>query len=443
MAVTQDTMNKSQSLYAHAKKLMPGGTQILSKRPELFLPEQWPAYYAKAKGCEVWDLDGKKYVDMNGMGVNSCLLGYADDDVSAAVRKTLENGAMSSLNPPEEVELAEVLLALHPWARMVRYARTGGEATAVAVRIARARTGKDTVLFCGYHGWQDWYLASNLADDKSLDGHLLPGLVPNGVPRGLKGTAFPFKYNDIDGFMHLLSEHKGKIAAVVMEPIRSVQPLNGFLEKVREATRAAGIVLVFDDITAGWRLCVGGSHLLFKVYPDICVFSKAMANGHPMAAVIGTEDAMQAAQDTFISSTYWSERVGPTAALATIKKLKERDVPRHLAQTGRKVQDGWRKAAARHKLEVNAGGLDPMGWFGFKYERPLVLKTLFTQLMLERGYLAATGFTASYAHTDAHVERYLGAVDEAFAFIARAISDGAPEKHLKGPVCHAGFARLA
>jgi len=180
-------MGKSQELYRKAKKIIPGGTQLLSKRPEMFLPELWPAYYDKAKGCEVWDLDGKKYIDMSTMGVGSCILGYADDDVNKAVKSAVDRGNMCTLNAPEEVELAELLLKLHPWAEMVRYARTGGESMMIAVRIARAKSGKDTVLFCGYHGWHDWYLSSNLADEKSLDGHLLPGLNPLGVPRALKG----------------------------------------------------------------------------------------------------------------------------------------------------------------------------------------------------------------------------------------------------------------
>ncbi|MFC1709969.1 aminotransferase class III-fold pyridoxal phosphate-dependent enzyme, partial [Candidatus Omnitrophota bacterium] len=240
-------MNKGQELYRQAKKIIPGGTQLLSKRPEMFLPDLWPAYYQKAKGCHVWDLDGRKLIDMSTMGVGSCILGYADEDVNRAVINRINKANMCTLNAPEEVELAKLFIKLHPWAQKVRYARTGGEAMAIAVRIARGYSGKDLVLFCGYHGWHDWYLASNLSDVKSLDGHLLPGLRPLGVPKGLKGTSIPFAYNDTKGFLKLINKYRNKIAAVVMEPIRNHYPQKGFLETVRKISKKTGIVLIFDE----------------------------------------------------------------------------------------------------------------------------------------------------------------------------------------------------
>lgn len=435
-------MNKGQKLYKYAKKIIPGGTQLLSKRPEMFLPELWPAYYERAKGCEVWDLDGNKYVDMCLMGVGSCILGYADEDVDRAVKKTIDKGSMSTLNSPEESELAELLCRIHPWAQMARFARTGGEAMAIAVRLARAKTGKDLVLFCGYHGWHDWYLAANLADDKSLDGHLLPGLTPKGVPRSLKGTALPFSYNDTAGFLRLINSHKGSIAAVIMEPIRDRFPKGEFLETVRKTTKKLGIVLVFDEITSGWRLIPAGAHLKFGVNPDIAVFAKAMSNGYPMAAIIGNSEVMNIAQDTFISSTYWTERIGPVAALATIKKIREKNVPKYLSRIGKEVQQGWKESAKRHNLDIEVSGIYPLSHFTFRYKNPLVLKTLFTQLMLKKGFLASDSFYASYAHKDKYITAYLKASDEVFAFISRALEKGKPERYLKGPVSHSGFARL-
>ena len=217
-------MGRGQELYKRAKQLIPGGTQLLSKRPEMFLPEQWPSYYSKATGIEVWDLDGRRYLDMCYNGIGACILGAADPDVDAAVKDTIARGNMSTLNCPEEVELAELLCELHPWADRVRYARSGGEAMAVAARIARAATGREIVAFCGYHGWHDWYLAANLADEKSLDGHLLPGLEPAGVPRGLQGTALPFQYNRLDDLASLIQKNNVILAADVMEPIRSQEP---------------------------------------------------------------------------------------------------------------------------------------------------------------------------------------------------------------------------
>ena len=425
-----------------ARKLIPGGTQLLSKRPEMFLPNLWPVYYDRAKGCEVWDLDGNCYIDMSYMGIGSCILGYADEDVDNAVKAVIDKGSMATLNCPEEIQLAEVLCEIHPWAEMVRYARTGGEAMAIAVRIARARTEKDLILFCGYHGWHDWYLSANLADDKALDGHLLSGLEPKGVPRALKGTAIPFRYNETKQFLSLIDKYKGKIAAVIMEPIRNYYPKERFLETIRETTKNLGIVLVFDEVSSGWGLNIGGAHLSLGVNPDIAVFAKGMSNGYPMAAVIGRTEVMNVAQDTFISSTYWTDRIGPAAALATIKKLKEHRVPKHLMKVGREVQKGWESLARKHHLSIKVSGIYPLSHFSFEYEKPMVLKTLFTQLMLEKGYLATTAFYASYAHKAEHIEKYFQAVDECFKFISGTIEKGNPMEYLKGPICHVGFARL-
>jgi len=435
-------MNKGAILYKKAKKIIPGGTQLLSKRPEMFLPDFWPAYYDKAKECKVWDLDGNEYVDMSYMGIGACILGYADEDVNAAIKKAINKGNMCTLNCPEEVELSKLLIELHPWARMVRYARTGGEAMAIAVRIARAKTNKDTILFCGYHGWHDWYLSANLSEDEALDGHLLPGLEPKGVPRGLKGTVFPFNYNDRNAFLELIDKYKDNVGVVVMEPIRNYYPKEGFLETIREITKKLEIVLIFDEVTSGWRLNTGGAHLNFGIEPDIAVFGKAISNGYPMAAIIGKSDIMETAQDSFISSTYWTERIGPVAALATIKKLKRDIVPEYLINIGKSVQEGWKKLSEKHGLDITVSGINPLGHFSFNYDNPLVLKTLFTQLLLENGFLATNAFYASYAHKKEYVEKYLEAVDEVFNFISKAIKEGNPEKYLKGPICHAGFRRL-
>jgi len=433
--------NTGIKLWNRAKEIIPGGSQLLSKRSEMFLPEQWPSYYKKAKGVEIWDMDNNKYIDMSFMGIGACILGYSDEDVNKAVKNAVDAGSMATLNCPEEIELAEILLKLNPWAGMVRYARTGGEAMAIAVRIARAYTDKDKIVFCGYHGWHDWYLAANLADDVNLDGHLLPGLKPAGVPRGLKGTAIPFNYNRIDELENII-ERNDDVGVIVMEPIRNHEPENNFLGRVREISNKIGAILIFDEITSGWRLNIGGAHALYNVEPDIAVYGKAMSNGFPMAAVIGKKDVMEVAQDTFISSTYWAERIGPTAALASINKMKERDVPQHLIKIGKKVKDGWKSIASEQGICIEVSGIDPLGHFDFKYENPLVLKTLFTQMMLEKGFLASTAFYASFAHNEEHIESYLNATDDAFGFISKSIAEGKSEKYLKGPVCHAGFKRL-
>lgn len=431
-----------ESLYATARKRIPGGTQLLSKRPEMFLPSHWPSYYSRARGVEVWDLDGRRYVDMSHNGVGACLLGAADPDVDAAVKAAIESGTMSTLNCPEEVALAELLCVLHPWAEMVRYARTGAEAMAVAVRIARAYTKRDRVAFCGYHGWHDWYLAANLAEDHALDGHLLPGLEPLGVPRGLRGTALPFRYNHPDELTRIFSHYPGEIAAVIMEPVRDQEPEPGFLEQVREAAKDASAVLILDEITAGFRLTTGGAHLHYGVFPDIAVFAKGMSNGYAMAAVLGRANVMEAAQRSFISSTYWTERVGPAAALATIQKHKCQNVAKHLIAMGGRVQTDWREAAARAGLPLDVGGMKPLSHFNIPGEHGQAAMTLFTQMMLDRGFLASRLFYATWAHTEKNLADYRAAVEEVFATIAAALARGSVRELLKGPEAHKHFARL-
>lgn len=431
---------KSQALWSEAKRIIPGGSQLLSKRAEMHLPSHWPAYYAKAKGVKVTDIDGNVFTDMSLMGVGSCTLGYADPDVTKAVKKAIALGAMSTLNAPEEVELAKVLLALHPWARMVRFARTGGEALSIAVRIARAHSGKEKVAFCGYHGWHDWYLSSNLSSEKNLDGHLLPGLEPRGVPRVLRETALPFKYNDSKALENILK--KGGVGTVVIEPVRHQEPKNDFLQKVRKLASAYGAVLIADEVSAGFRLTLGGSHLKYNLTPDIAVFSKALGNGHPIAAVIGTAEIMKAAEVTFISSTYWTERVGPAAALAVIEKMKQKNVPKHLEHIGKEIERGWKEYAKKHDVLISTVGPYALVTFSFEYKNSQELKTLFVQEMLKRGFLAGPTVYVSLAHTMRHVKLYMRSVDEVFAIIADAIRKGDCNDRLDGPVAHSGFARL-
>lgn len=435
--------NSGQTLWHKAKRLIPGGNQLLSKRSEMFLPDGWPAYYSRAKGCEAWDLDGHKYTDMAIMGVGSCILGYADDDVNKAVKKAVDSGSMSTLNAPEEVELAELLISIHPWAQMVRYARTGGEAMAVAERIARAHTGRDIIAFCGYHGWHDWYLATNLTGKDGLSEHLLAGLQPAGVPKGLRGTVLPFHYNHIKELEAIVKKAGKNLAAIVMEPIHNVEPQNNFLRKVRRIADKTGAVLIFDEITVGFKLAYGGAHLKYKVNPDIAVFSKAMSNGYPMAAIIGTRKVMEAAQGSFISSTYWTERIGPVAALATIKKMKKAGVAKHLAAAGTAVRAGWQAAARKHGIAITLGGVLPISSFTFQYGKDSqALKTLFVQEMLERDFLATNLYFATMAHKGVHIKKYLRAVDEVFAVLKKAIETKTIYKKLKGPVAHTGFQRL-
>ncbi len=439
--ISVSTTGKGQKLWKKAKKLIPGGNQLLSKRAERFLPDLWPAYHGKGKGVEVWDLDGNKYLDMCIMGIGTLTLGYADPDVDKAVIATIKNGSMGTLNAPQEIELAELLCKIHPWAKMVRYCRTGGESMAIAARIARAYSGKDTIAFCGYHGWADWYLAANLAKKDGLDEHLLKGLAPKGVPKGLKGTIVPFRYNRFEELEAILKNNPD-VGAVIMEPVHGEKPRDDFLKKIRALTKERGILLVFDEITMGFRLTQGGAHLLYDIKPDMAIFAKGMSNGYPMAAILGTEEVMQAAQDTFISSTYWTEGIGPTAALATIKKMQRVKAQKHLARIGNLVREVWKTNAKKHSIDINMSGPPALQFFAFPGPDPAALKTLFVQEMLRRGILASDLFYASYAHTPAHVRTYARAMDEVFAILREAIDTNTVHSRLLGPVARSGFERL-
>jgi glutamate-1-semialdehyde 2,1-aminomutase len=441
-APTMGDLSKSLAMQDRGKKRIPGMTQLLSKRPDVFSLGVWPGYYSKAKGAEVWDLDGNKYVDMSIGGIGANVLGYADPDVDGAVVRAITDGSSSSLNCAEEVELADLLCEIHPWADMARYARTGGEAMAVAVRIARAHTGRDVIAFCGYHGWHDWYLAANVGTENALGEHLIPGLAPTGVPKSLKGTALPFRYNQLDELKAIVAKHKNELAAIVMEPIRNDDPVPGFLDGVRALANEAGAVLVIDEISAGFRLNSGGAHLKLGLTPDVAVFSKALGNGYPIAAVIGKGAVMDTVQKTFISSTNWTERVGPTAAIATIRKHRAQDASKHLIELGKRVQAGWTNAGQKAGLKVHAGGIYPMSHFEIEGGDSAVLNALFVQLMLERGFLASTSFYSMLAHTSEQVSLYLAAVAEAFKEIAAAQAAGDAAKRLKGKPAVSGFKRL-
>jgi len=434
------TMGSGQKLWKRAKQVIPGGNMLLSKRAEMFLPDQWPAYYSKAKGCQVWDLDGNQLTDMCIMGVGTNTLGYAHPEVDEAVCAAVSAGNMSTLNCPEEVWLAERLIEIHPWADMVRFARSGGEANAIAIRIARAASGRDKVAVCGYHGWHDWYLSANLGDDEGLAGHLLPGLEPKGVPGNLRGTVFPFNYNNFNELEELVNRHD--IGVIKMEVVRNMGPENDFLHKVRKLATDRGIVLIFDECTSGFRQAFGGLHKIYGVEPDMAMFGKALGNGYAITATIGRREVMEAAQSTFISSTFWTERIGPSAALKTLEVMEREQSWDQITKTGLEIREGWQKLADSVGLGINHWGLPALTGFTFDSPNALQYKTLLTQEMLAKGYLAANSVYVSTAHTKDVVSEYFEALAPVFGLI-KECEDGRPvEPLLKGPVCHSGFKRL-
>lgn len=434
-------IKNSLALQNKAAKLIPGMTQLLSKRPDMFSRGVWPTYFKKAKGVRVTDLDDNEYIDCSIGGIGATVLGYADDEINAKVKQVIDDGSASTLNPPEEVFLAEKLIQLHPWAEMARFARSGGEAMSIAVRIARTYTGKGTVLFCGYHGWTDWYLAANLAREGALDQMWIAGLSPNGVPKGLAGTALPFFFNDVASFLQAVKEAGDDLAAIVLEPQRNYVVDADFMNIIHETARKMDVPLIMDEITAAFRVCNGGAHLVLGWQPDIAVFAKSLGNGYPISAIIGKGKVMASAQDAFITSTNWTERIGPTAALAMIEKFIRCDASSHMVKIGEQVKKGWESLAGKHGLELHIGGIVPLLHFTFEKDNN-VNKAFFIQEMLKRSFLSSNAFYAMYAHSHKDIEQYLAACDEVFGMLAELIREDKVAQNLIGKPAKSGFARI-
>jgi glutamate-1-semialdehyde aminotransferase/spore coat polysaccharide biosynthesis protein SpsF (cytidylyltransferase family) len=433
-------MGKGQKLWKRAKNIIPGGNMLLSKRSEMFLPDKWPSYFSKSKGCEVWDLDGNKFTDMTIMGIGTNTLGYGHPEVDEAVLKNINNGNMSTLNCPEEVQLAEKLVDMHSWAEMVRFARSGGEANAIAIRIARAASGKDKVAVCGYHGWHDWYLSANLSGDDNLESHLLPGLTPNGVPKNLRDTVFPFLYNDFESLRSIVDSND--IGVIKMEVIRTTKPEDDFLKKVRDLANAKNIVLVFDECTSGFRETFGGIHMKFDVEPDMAMFGKTMGNGYGITAVVGKKEIMESAQTSFISSTFWTERIGPTAALKTLEVMENIESWDIITDIGKSIREKLKDLALANDLDITFSGIPSLTTFSFQSDNELEYKTLITQEMLKKNFLASNAIFTCINHTPNVVDNYILALDPIFKTIKECENGKDIKKLLEGPTCHSGFKRL-
>lgn len=431
-------------LWQHARTVISGGTGLLSKRAEGFDTNSWPSYYSRCSGCEVWDSAGRHYIDYVG-GIGAVLLGYSDPDVNAAVKRRVSLGTYCSLVNPQEVSLAEALLDLHPWAGKVRYARSGGEAMTIAVRIARAATGHSGIAFCGYHGWSDWYLAANLGDSKALDGHLLPGLEPKGVPRELLGTSVPFYYNDLASLDTALQKLNGNFAAVVMEPMRSQWPKDNFIEKVAEKCHSAGAVLIVDEITSGLRYGFPGALSKIGFDPDIVVYAKAMSNGFPFAAIIGREEVMREADASFISSSYWTDGIGTAAALAVLEKVQRLNVQEVVWDRGVKLQEELKAVAERHSsCKIVIGGMPATPTLNFQLgKESLAAKALYIRKMLDHGFLVSSTFYLMYAHEEQQNSKLIDALDLVLGEIEHVIVAGRLMEEEGSNQSQSGFARLA
>ena len=435
-------MSKGQKLYNKAKKIIPGGTMLLSKNPDLFLPEFWPAYFVKSKGCRLWTLDNLELIDMSLMGVGTNSLGYCNNEVDSAVKETINNGHMTTLNCPEEVKLAEELIEMNPWAEMVRFARTGGEANSIAVRIARAASGRDNVAICGYHGWHDWYLSVNHnSDDDELSDHLIPGLQPLGVPKKLKNSTFPFQYNNFSELEELVKNKN--IGVIKMEVVRNIKPKDNFLQKVRNLATKNNIVLIFDECTSGFREAYGGIYKNYNVVPDIVIYGKTMGNGYAITSVLGKKEIMEYAQKTFISSTFWTERIGPTAALKSLEVMKKNKSWEIITNIGNKIKDGWEKISETYKVPIVSSPIPAVVSFNIDCKNKNYYKTYITQEMLKKGILASTNFYACTEHNQKHIDKYLLILEEIFKTISKCESGQIDIRNLlDGKVCNTGFGRL-
>ena len=433
-------LNTGQKLWKRAKKIIPGGNMLISKRPEMFLPNRWPTYFSKAKGCKVWDLDGREFIDISLMGIGTNILGYGQPEIDEAVSNSIKSGNMSTLNCAEEVFLAERLIELHEWSGMVRFARSGGEANSIAIRIARAFTGRDNVAVCGYHGWHDWYLSANLNRDNDLESHLISGLKTSGVPKNLKNTVYTFNYNNFEELENLVKNKN--IGIIKMEVERNFSPKDDFLSKVRKIANEYKIVLIFDECTSGFRETYGGLHKKYKVEPDLAMFGKALGNGYAITAVLGKSEIMQAVQKTFISSTFWTERIGPTAALKTLEIMKREKSWEKITKIGNNIKKKWQELADKYELKIVQRGLPALASFTIDSKNMSAYKTLITQELLSNGYLASNTVYVCTEHTDKILEKYFEALEKVFALIADCENGYDVNKLLKSEICHDSFKRL-
>ena len=403
---------KGFKLWKIAQNIIPGGNMLLSKNPNRILKDEWPAYYSRAKGCFIWDLDNKKYIDMFQMGVGTNILGYSNKKINDAVIKNIKKSNLSSFNCPEEVELSRELLKLHKWAGGVKFARTGGEANAIAIRLARIYTKKDNIAVCGYHGWHDWYLSANISNKKNLNNHLINNLEPNGVPKKLKNTVFTFKYNDFESLMKIINTKN-------MEVIRDEYPVNNFLEKIQYICKKKKIVLIFDECTTGFRNNLGGIYSKFKIQPDIVIYGKTLGNGFAINPIIGKKNIMNCANSTFISSTFWSERTGPTAALATIKELKKIKPYNQINKKGIQISKIWQNLSKKYQLPITIFSIPSLISFKFHSKNHEIYKKLIIKEMLKYGILASTRVYVSIAHTEKIIKKYTFFLDLVFEKIKK------------------------
>ena len=414
----------SQALLERAEKSIPLGSQTFSKSRIQFPPGTSPLFLTHGQGARVWDVDGNEYVDLI-CGLLPVVLGYRDPDVDLAVRRQLDSGISFSLATALEAELAERLADIIPCAEMTRFAKNGTDATSAAVRLARAHTGRDHVAVCGYHGWQDWYIATTSRD--------------KGVPGAVGDLSHAFPYNDLDALDRLLGEHKSEFAAVVMEPMSTTEPEPGYLEGVLDLAHRHGALLVFDEIITGFRFALGGAQELFGVTPDLACFGKAMGNGMPISAITGRADVMAQMEEIFFSSTFGGETLSLAAAIAVIDKMRREPVIETLWRHGARLAEGVGDCVSRHGLDgvVSIAGRAPWTFVQFSGHEAAgrdAIKTFFMGEMIAGGVLVQQSHNVCYALTEADIAHVLAVYDRAFAALAERLAAGGLEEQMGNAV---------
>ena len=402
-------------LYNYAKTVIPGGTTLFSKRSELHLPNKWPAYFTKANKINIWDLKGNKFLDMF-FAVGTSILGYKNNNIDKSVLKNINKGNLTTLNCPEEVLLAKQIIQHHPWSSMAKFTRGGGEANALAIRIARSNTKKKNVAFCGYHGWHDWYLSSNIGSKKNLDQHLMSGLNYEGIPENLKDTSFPFPYNDFEYLLKLIK--KKNIGIIKMEVMRNLEPQDNYLQKIRKICNEKKIILIFDECTSGYRENMGGIHLKYKINPDMAIFGKSLGSGYAINAIIGKKHIMKKAENTFVSSTFWGERIGYTAALSSIKEFKRLNVFKKIENNGKLIKSIWLDLSKKHNVPIKVKGRNCILSFEF-FKNHTQRKTYLTQEMLKNKILATNLIYITIFHNKKNIKKYIKILEKVFSDISK------------------------
>jgi glutamate-1-semialdehyde aminotransferase len=412
-------ITESDALYARALKLIPAQTQTLAKGAGQYVKGVAPKFLERGKGATVWDVDGNAYVDLN-MAIGPLVLGYGHPAVDQAIRDQLEKGITFSLVHPLEVEVAERVNRVVPGAESVRFSKTGCDVTTAAVRLARAFTGRNKVLCCGYHGWHDWYIG---VTDRNL-----------GIPQVTQDLTYTFNYNDVQSVVDAIDDD---VAAVILEPVVFEEPRNDFLRELRRVTERAGALLVFDEMWTGFRCALGGAQQRYDVRADLACFSKAVANGMPLSVLTGRRDVMQLLEkQVFFFTTFGGEALSLAAAKATIDVLERERVPEQLAAQGKKLKDGYNALAREAGVDgfTRSFGLDcrTIVTFDASAGNPLELKSFVQQEMIRRGVLWSGFHNMSQAHGDAEVAHVLAAYREVLPLLARAVAEGNVGAKLRG-----------